>query len=63
MTEHNQTEIIVEGYPMQVDEGLEDVIANFFYWEIETCNSCIDMDGFHTGSNFAIMMIGNDFYN
>jgi hypothetical protein len=45
MTEHKQTEIIVDGYPMQVDEGLEEVIVNFFHWEIETCNSCIDMNG------------------
>lgn len=45
MTEHKQTEIIVDGYPMLVDEGLEDVIGNFFHWDIETCNSCIDMNG------------------
>jgi hypothetical protein len=45
MTEHKQTEIIVEGYPILVDEGLEDVIRNFFHWEIETCNSCIDING------------------
>jgi len=25
-----------------VDEGLEDIIKNFFHWEIDTCNSCID---------------------
>ncbi len=45
MTEHKQTEIIIDDYPMLVDEGLEDLIINFFHWEIETCNSCIDMDG------------------
>lgn len=45
MTEHKQTEIMVDGYPMLVDEGLEEVIGNFFHWDIETCNSCMDMDG------------------
>lgn len=45
MTEHKQTEIIIDYYPMLVDEGLEDLIINFFHWDIETCNSCIDMDG------------------
>jgi hypothetical protein len=45
MTEHKQTEILVDGYPLLVDEGLEDVVANFFHWDIETCNSCIDMEG------------------
>lgn len=45
MTEHKQTEIIIDGCPMLVDEGLEDVVSNFFHWDIETCNSCIDMDG------------------
>lgn len=45
MTEHKQTEIEVDGYPMLVDEGLEEVISNFFHWDIETCNSCRDMDG------------------
>ena len=45
MTEHKQTEILIDDYPLLVDEGLEDVIGNFFYWDIETCNSCIDMDG------------------
>lgn len=45
MFEHKQIEIMVEGYPMLVDEGLEDVISNFFHWDIETCNSCMDMDG------------------
>jgi hypothetical protein len=45
MPKHKQTEIIVDDYPMLVDEGLEDVISNFFNWDIETCNSCIDMDG------------------
>lgn len=45
MMEHKQTEILVDDYPMLVDEGLEDVISNFFHWGIETCNSCIDMEG------------------
>ncbi|MCE5213306.1 MAG: hypothetical protein LLF83_01115 [Methanobacterium sp.] len=46
MSEHKQTEITVDGYPMLVDEGLEDVISNFFRWKIDTCNSCIDMEGY-----------------
>lgn len=45
MTEHKQTQIIVDDYPILVDEGLENVIRNFFHWDIETCNSCIDMEG------------------
>lgn len=45
MIEHKQTEIIVDEYPLLVDEGLENVIRNFFHWDIETCNSCIDMKG------------------
>ena len=45
MIEHKQTEIIVDEYPLLVDEGLENVIRNFFHWDIETCNSCIDMEG------------------
>jgi hypothetical protein len=45
MTEHKQIEILVDDYPILVDEGLEDVVGNFFHWDIETCNSCIDMDG------------------
>lgn len=30
---------------ISVDEGLEDIIKNFFHWELETCNSCIDYKG------------------
>jgi hypothetical protein len=45
MTEHKQIEILVDDYPMLVDEGLEEVVSNFFHWGIETCNSCIDMEG------------------
>ncbi len=28
-----------------VDKGMEDIVKNFFHWEIETCNSCIDYKG------------------
>jgi hypothetical protein len=46
MTEHEQVEIkIDENFYINVDEGLDNVIKNFFHWEIETCNSCIDMNG------------------
>ena len=45
MTGHKQVEILIDDYPMLVDEGLEDIILNFFHWDIETCNSCIDMHG------------------
>ena len=43
MNEHKQVEVeIDEDFCILVDEGLEDVIKNFFHWEIETCNCCID---------------------
>lgn len=43
MGEHKQIEVkIDEDFQILVDEGLEDIIKNFFRWEIETCNSCID---------------------
>jgi hypothetical protein len=43
MVEHKQIEVkIDEDFQILVDEGLEDIIKNFFRWEIETCNSCID---------------------
>ena len=45
MAQHKQSEILIDDYPMLVDEGLEDIISNFFHWDIETCNSCIDMEG------------------
>ena len=45
MAQHKQREILIDDYPILVDEGLEDIISNFFHWDIETCNSCIDMEG------------------
>jgi len=46
MAEHKQLEVkIDDDFYISVDEGLEDIIKNFFHWEIETCNSCIDMNG------------------
>ncbi len=46
MTEHEQIEVKIDDeFYIYVDEGLDDVIKNFFHWEIETCNSCIDMNG------------------
>ena len=43
MNEHKQVEVeIDEDFCILVDEGLEDVIKDFFHWEIETCNCCID---------------------
>ncbi|MGA2675582.1 MAG: hypothetical protein ACLQG5_11100 [Methanobacterium sp.] len=46
MTEHEQVEVkIDDDFYIYVDEGLDDIIKNFFHWEIETCNSCIDMNG------------------
>ncbi len=43
MIEHKQVEVeINEDFHILVDEGLEDIIKDFFHWEIETCNSCID---------------------
>ena len=46
MGEHKQIEVkIDEDFQILVDEGLEDLIKNFFRWEIETCNSCIDYKG------------------
>ena len=44
--EHKQVEIeIDDDFHIFVDEGLEDIIKNFFHWEIETCNCCIDYKG------------------
>lgn len=46
MSEHKQVEVeIGEDFNILVDEGLEDIIKNFFHWEIETCNCCIDYKG------------------
>ena len=46
MGEHKQKEVKIEDdFHILVDEGLEDIIKNFFHWEIETCNSCIDYKG------------------
>jgi hypothetical protein len=46
MDEHKQVEVkIGDDFHFLVDEGLEDVIKNFFQWEIDTCNCCIDRDG------------------
>ena len=46
MTGHKQIEVeIDDDFHIFVDEGLEDVIKNFFHWEIETCNCCIDYKG------------------
>lgn len=46
MNEHKQVEIIInEDYAFTVDEGLEDIIRNFFHWDIETSLSCIDNFG------------------
>jgi hypothetical protein len=43
---HKQVEVKVDDdFCILVDEGLEDVIKNFFHWEIETCNCCIDYNG------------------
>lgn len=43
---HKQIEVkIEEDFNILVDEGLEDVIENFFHWDIETCNCCIDYKG------------------
>ena len=40
MTEHEQVEVkIDDDFYIYVDEGLDDIIKNFFHWEIETCNS------------------------
>ena len=43
---HKQVELKVDDdFYILVDEGIEDIIKNFFHWEIETCNSCIDYKG------------------
>lgn len=43
---HKQVDVkIDEEFFICVDEGLEDIIKNFFHWEIDTCNSCIDYKG------------------
>lgn len=46
MPNHKQVEVkINDDYSIWVDEGLEDIIKNFFHWNIETTNSCIDNNG------------------
>jgi len=46
MEEHEQVEVkIDDDFIILVDEGMEDIVKNFFHWEIETCNSCIDYRG------------------
>ena len=43
---HKQVELEVDDdFYILVDEGMEDIIKNFFHWEIETCNSCVDYKG------------------
>jgi hypothetical protein len=43
---HKQIEVeINDDFHIFVDEGLENIIKNFFHWEIETCNCCIDYKG------------------
>ncbi len=43
---HKQIEVkIDDDFHIFVDEGLEDIIKNFFHWEIQTCNCCIDYKG------------------
>jgi hypothetical protein len=46
MDEHKQINVkIDDDFVISVDEGLEDIIKNFFHWEIDTCNCCIDYKG------------------
>ena len=46
MEEHEQVEVkIDDDFIIMVDKGMEDIVKNFFHWEIETCNSCIDYRG------------------
>lgn len=43
---HKQVELkLDDDFYILVDEGMEDIIKNFFHWELETCNSCIDYKG------------------
>ncbi|MCK9150702.1 hypothetical protein [Methanobacterium alcaliphilum] len=43
---HKQVDLkINDDFFISVDQGMEDIIRNFFRWEIETCNSCIDYKG------------------
>lgn len=43
---HKQAELkLDDDFYILVDEGMEDIIKNFFHWELETCNSCIDYKG------------------
>lgn len=43
---HKQIEVEIEDdFHIFVDKGLDDIIKNFFHWEIETCNCCVDYKG------------------
>ncbi len=46
MSEHKQIEVKIDhDFYILIDEGLENIIKNFFHWGIETCNCCIDYNG------------------
>jgi hypothetical protein len=67
-TEHKQVEITVDDYTFTVDKGLEDIIRNFFHWEMETCNSCknnngnvwIEFPSFYICHHFMKMVLKNN---
>ena len=72
MTEHKQIEIILtDDNIISVDEGLEEIIANFFHWNIPTCNSCIDDNGntmisfyeFNDWKTFLQLALTNNYAN
>jgi hypothetical protein len=70
MIKHKQVKIDTEffsEFKIKVDEGLEDIISNFFYWEIYTDNSCINNNGsvwisfedFHMCNHFMKRALNN----
>ncbi len=62
MGEHEQVEVkIDDDFIIMVDAGMEDVVKNFFHWEIETASPVlITLD--QCGLNSATLRIGRNFY-
>lgn len=59
---HKQIEVvIIDDIIFTVDEGLEEIIKNLWYWGIITCNSCIDNINDSTWIQFADFSCWDEF--
>lgn len=60
MNEHKQVEVeIDEDFCILVDEGLEDVIKDFFHWKLKHATAVLTTKSQH-GSNSVILKIGRN---